>query len=1131
MTRSNTHWIHKNRKKTSGNPGVFFNLLWFLYLVSIIGCTDDNGNKAMRGDNLFEKVDSNHSKILFQNDIVDYPNMHLNIYDYYYNGGGVAIGDINNDGLSDILFTGNNVANKLYLNKGDMQFEDISEFAGIGDKEFWSTGVNFIDINNDGWLDIYICHSGYSGVYLDKRNHLYINMKDNSFQESSEKFNLQDQSYSNQSVFFDSNKDGLIDLFLANNTDFTNRFKGTRSFTKLYSKIENYSNSPSFDKELSNKFYQNKGQQFEQKTASVNLDDWGYGLGIKASDIEKDGDVDLYVSNDYWKPDFFYINKNGVFTNENKSRLGHNSQFSMGLDIADFNNDSWPDIAVVDMVAPDRLRNKTLMAPMNEGKFLFLTEKLNNQEQFMFNMFQMNNGNGTFSDIGQLLNLTQTDWSWASLFADFNMDGRKDYFVTNGFLKDTKNRDLAIETRQIVQEKLNNDQENKPVENLSKFPSTPLRNYLFQNHGNFNFENVSEEWGFHDKSFSNGAAYGDLDNDGDLDIVINNINSEAFLYRNLSVEKGSYNYLNFKIGHNPQNLNTKFTLYTKDAEQYIEYHPTRGYLSCMENLVHFGLENTTTVDSVKIEWIYGNTLTLYNIKVNQVIPIDISMAQDNKTISQDTKKSSATKTRLFTEVSVDLPTHKENNFWDFKTEVLLPHKQSSHGPHISVADVNNDQLDDFFVGGAKGQRASIYLQNKSGSFTGTPVFASGYEDIGSVFFDYDKDGDKDLYVVSGGGGDVNQHSPETQDRLYNNDGAGNFTLAKGMLPVIRSSGSRVKEADFDNDGDLDLFVGGRVTPGNYPQAPNSLLLRNDGNRFINVINQLSPDLQKIGMVTDFSWCDLNNDDLLDLVLVGEWMRVEIFIQSDGKFVNRTDDYFSQDTRGWWFSIAAKDMDNDGDLDLITGNLGLNNKFHASKEHPLDIFFNDFDENGTGDIVLAKTDKEGEQYALRGKDCSTQQMPFIKDKFPKYEEFALASLKDVYSEEKLDKSLHYSITDFSSVYFENKNGTFVKHTLPRHAQAAPIQDILIEDFDEDSHLDIIVAGNLFTTEIETASYDAGTGLFLKGNGTANFTAIPTFESGFFVNKDVRDLAKITVNGKKCILVGNNNDKVQLIEINQ
>jgi hypothetical protein len=1053
--------------------------------------------------------------------------MHLNIYDYYYNGGGVAIGDINNDGLSDLFFTGNNVENKLYLNKGDFQFEDISETAGVGDKQYWSTGVNFIDINNDGWLDIYICHSGYSGVYADKRNHLYINQKDNSFVESSEKFNLKDQSYSNQSVFFDANIDGRVDLFLSNNSDFTNRFKGTRSFTNLYSKIENYIYSPSFDKELTNKFYQNSGQSFEVKTIPANLNDWGYGLGIKATDIDKDGDIDLYVSNDYWKPDFFYINNDGAFTDENNERLGHNSQFSMGLDIADFNNDSWPDIAVVDMVAPDRLRNKTLMAPMNESKFLFLTNNLNTQEQFMFNMFQLNNGNGTFSDIGQLLNLTQTDWSWTSLFADFNMDGRKDYFVTNGFLKDTKNRDLALETRQAVKEKFHKNEENKPVENLSKFPSTPLRNYLFRNHGDFNFENVSENWGFKDKSFSNGAAYGDLDNDGDLDLVINNINSKAFLYKNLSVEKGETNFLNFRIGHNPQNLNTKFTLYAENTKQYIEYHPTRGYLSCMDNIVHFGLGNLTKVDSVKIEWIYGNTLTMVDIDVNQIIPIDIS-----KGIEITTHKTIApAKATLFSEVSKNLPTHQENNYWDFKTEVLLPHRQSRHGPHISVGDINNDQLEDFFVGGAKGQKASIFIQDVSGEFQGKPVFASGYEDIGSLFFDYDNDGDQDLYVVSGGGGDINQNSPETQDRLYNNDGKGNFTLAKGMLPVIRSSGSRVKAIDFDNDGDLDLFIGGRVTPGNYPQAPNSLLLRNDGDRFINVINQLAPDLQRIGMVTDFIWCDINEDDIPDLVLVGEWMRVEVFIQSDGKFLNRTDDYFADDTRGWWFSITSKDMDNDGDLDLIAGNLGLNNKFHASKDHPLDIYFNDFDENGTGDIVLAKTDNEGEQYALRGKDCSTQQMPFIKDKFPKYEEFALASLEEVYSVEKLDNSLHYSITDFSSAYFENKNGQFIKHALPMHAQTAPIQDILIDDFDKDSHLDILVAGNLFVTEIETASYDAGTGLLLKGNSTNQFSVVPPYESGLYLNKDVRDLAKINVNGAHCILIGNNNDQVQLIEINQ
>jgi len=800
-------------------------------------------------------------------------------------------------------------------------------------------------------------------------------------------------------------------------------------------------------------------------------------------------------ANDYWKPDFFYINSEGNFSEENSLRLGHNSQFSMGVDIADFNNDTWLDIAVVDMVAPGRLRNKTLMTPMNETKFRFLTSTLGLQEQYMFNMFQMNHGNGRLGDIGQMLSMTQTDWSWTSLLVDFNMDGKKDYFVTNGFLRDTKNRDVAIENRKEVLDKLHNNKENKPVENLSKFPSTPLRNYLFQNHGEFNFEDVSEKWGFNEKSFSNGAAYGDLDNDGDLDLVISNINSPAFVYKNLSVEHGNNNFLNFRIGHNPKNLNSKFTLFSNGSKQYIEYHPTRGYLSCMDNVVHFGLQSQTKVDSVIIEWIYGEELILRDIDVNQIIQLDISMAISK---SENRTKVSA-KNTLFTEVEdKSLPIHTENKYWDFKKEVLLPNRQSRHGPHISVADVNNDNIEDFFVGAPKGQQANIFIQKDNGNFDRFPVFAKGYEDIGSLFFDYDNDGDKDLYVVSGGGGDVNQFSPETQDRLYNNDGNGNFKLAKGMLPMIRSSGSRVKANDFDKDGDLDLFIGGRVTPGKYPMTPNSILLRNDGDRFSNVIKEIAPDLQRIGMVTDFVWNDLNNDGFSDLIVVGEWMKIEVFIQSDGKLIKRTDDYFSEETRGWWFSIASEDMDNDGDLDLITGNLGLNNKFHAS---------------------------EG------GKDCSTQQMPFIRDKFPKYEDFALATLEDVYSEEKLNSSLHYSITDFSSVYWENDNGQFIKHVLPKRAQISPIQDILIDDFDNDNHLDVIIAGNLFVTEIETASYDAGVGLFLKGNSTGHFTVVPSFESGLFLNKDVRDLSEILINQKKCFLVGNNNDRVQIVEINE
>ena len=1092
---------------------------------------------------IFSLVPSSQSNLDFNNEITDKIDINITYNDYFYNGGGVAIGDVNNDGLPDVYFTGNQVGNKLYLNKGDFKFEDITEKAGVADEAFWSTGASFLDINQDGWLDIYVCHAGFYKVYKQRQNHLYINNQDGTFTEQSKAYGLVDNSFSSQAAPIDYDLDGDMDLFVMNHTDFMDQIEknaGVQQRQKLYETILSKGNNRQL---YSNILFENTGNNtFVRKTKETGLLDWGFGLGLGVSDLNNDNLPDIYIANDYLIPDFLYYNNgDGTFTESIKESLGHTSQFSMGIDIADFNNDADPDIAIVDMTAPDRVRNKTLMRPMNTKNFRYIVDYLGYQKQFMFNAMQVNNGDGSFSEISHLLGTSQTDWSWSSLFADLDLDGDKDYMVSNGFLRDMKHRDIQNETVDVFKKQNKSEKAKKReqviLDIIKEFPSVPLTNYVFENRGEYEFVNQSKNWGFDKATFSNGMAYADLDLDGDLDLVVNNINETAHLYKNQSIEQGNGQFLKIKFDKDSKNLNAKVTVYsngTNENVQFQEYNPVRGYFSCMEPVLHFGLNNKTKIDSIHIEWLYGKSQTLYNVESNQTLTLSINDDATKKSIKQQPSNN------LFEEViankiGLDFK-HKENNFADFKREVLLPHRQSRVGSHIAVADVNNDGLDDVFVGGAREQKGAIYIQKKGGRFekSSQPALEQdkNFEDIGTTFFDFDQDGDLDLYVVSGGN-EVKPFSLALRDRLYENNGKGNFKATNNIIPNVVTSGSKVKAFDYDNDGDLDLTIGGRSIPGNYPVPTRSNILRNENGVFANVTNEVIPGFNQLGLVTDFQWVDLNNDKQADLIVTGEWMNIEVFIQDgndeNSKFRKATKEYFSEETRGWWFSLAASDFDNDGDIDLIGGNLGTNNKFHASKKKPLDIYFNDFDENGTNDIVLAKTD-EGEQYLLRGKDCSSEQMPFIKEKFETYEAFANAPLLKVLPEDKVEKSIHYSITDFSSIYFENTGGQFKAHTLPKEAQFAPINDILVKDLNNDGHLDAVLAGNLFDTEIETASYDAGRGAFMMGDGKGNFKAISPQQSGLRLCKNTRDLDWININGELHIIVANNDDVLQLIKVN-
>jgi hypothetical protein len=751
----------------------------------------------------------------------------------------------------------------------------------------------------------------------------------------------------------------------------------------------------------------------------------------------------------------------------------------------------------------------------------------------MYNSLYLNQGFGMMSDIGLFADVAQTDWSWAPLLADFDNDGWKDLMVTNGFRKDTKNNDWALELAKVRQSKGADYSPNDYYEHLKKADVTPVSNQLFRNEGGLKFKSVGDEWGFATPSFSNGAAYGDLDGDGDLDLVINNLDAPAFVYRNNINTQGQHNFIRFQLTDGKSStasMNANICLYTGAEMQCNDQYFTRGYQSYVEPIVHFGLGEKSRIDRVVIRWNDGQESTIENPEINKVHLVD-----KNKIGSQPRKR--ATSSAHFANLSESnlLPAfqHQENEFNDFAKEILLPHRQSMLGPAVAVGDVNGDQLEDFYVGGAKDQAGVLYLQGGNAQFTQQTVIAftqdRKYEDCGAAFLDVDGDGDLDLYVASGGGGDFEGQEQLLQDRLYLNDGKGGFRAASNQLPPITSSTKAIAVADWDQDGDLDIFVGGRTSPGRYPLAPTSYLLVNQQGVFTDQTASLAPALREAGMITAASWTDTDADGRKDLVIVGEWMPISIF-KNTGSGLEASKEIAGLDnTTGWWNSLAVADFDGDGDEDIIAGNIGLNNKFHPSPEKPLYVYANDFDNNGILDIVLSKIYK-GRQVPVRGKECSSEQMPFLQEKFPTYAAFANADLATIYEEEALQEAVHYEAVNFASVYLENQGeGRYVVKELPIEAQLAPVNGIVIKDFDGDGTLDLVLAGNRMQTEVETQQYDAGKGLFLQGTGGGNFkTTLNIQATGLFLRNDVKDLQLIHLGADRVpgFLVANNNNKLEL-----
>ncbi len=1109
--------------------------LLILFLI-IAGCGGDTtpASESVREDPspLYTLLTPENTGIHFSNDLNDDVNdesKNILSFDYYYHGGGVAIGDINNDGLEDIFLTGNEVPNKLYLNKGNMVFEDISESAGINAGKKWSTGVTMADVNGDGNLDIYVCQGGSPNLpWSEKANLLYINKGDGTFVERAREYGLDNSNISIMAVFFDYDKDGDLDCFVLNESKYT--WVVHKTVFEDLKKKENLLRA-------SCSLYRNDNGKFVNVTESAGVLGWAFGLGVITSDFNNDGWPDIYVANDYSVPDFMFINNgDGTFTDQIKEKTKQVSFFSMGCDVADINNDGFQEIGVVDMAIADHFRSKTLMASMNTDIFWYYINQLDYQYQYMFNTLQLNNGNGTYSNIANTAGLAKTDWSWAALFMDMDNDGFKDYFVTNGYRRYTRDNDFRIELQKLKDKHGGTVPSHLRQEIYDKMPTIKLANQAYQNSGNLSFLDRAAEWGFDHASFSNGAAYADLDNDGDLDIVVNNIDEKAFVYQNNARQINGNNFLSVQLkGRTPKTpiFNTVVTIHYGDEMQHLEYLNVRGFQSSVSNNLHFGLGKVSAIDRLEVTWPDDTKQILENIPVNQKLVLN----QTDATPFED--NTSEPVASVLTEVDpkalgIDF-VHKENLYNDFQKQILLPHKQSTLGPFISVADANGDGLDDFFIGGAAGQRGTLYFQNKNGTFQEAPdqpwTLDIQSEDMGALFYDADNDGDLDLYIVSGGGADFEANSPLLQDRVYINTGNGKYQKAMGSLPEMFDSGSRVAAVDFDGDGGRDLFVGGRAVPGKYPYPCRSYFLKFENFKYRDVTAEVAPELLNPGIVTDFLWTDFNNDGLQDLIIVGEWMAVSFYQNERGTFKNVTESAGTADLKGWWYRIHEVDIDNDGDMDYICGNLGTNNKFQPSLKKPFRVFAEDFDENGTCDIVLSKEYK-GKTVPLRGRECSSQQMPFIADKFPTYKEFANADLNQILGEEKLKKSLNLEVSGFESVVLINDgNGRFEAKPLPVYAQFSPIMGIVSDDFDNDGHIDLLIAGNMYNTEVETARYDAGTGLILKGNGKGDFKPLSIAQSGFYAPGNVKDVQTLRLaNGNKLILVANNNRELQIFQLN-
>ncbi len=1052
--------------------------------------------KGTSSDSIFTRLDASHTRIDFVNTIQESETDNVLNYEYFYNGGGVAAADFNNDGFLDLYFTANQGEDKLYLNKGSrdgepLEFEDITRGAGITWAKEWKTGVTIVDINQDGWVDIYVSVSGNINNPALRKNKLYINLGSPSpnqgeglgvrFEERAAEYGLDLDTYTTQTAFFDYDRDGDLDAYVLNHN--------VRDFNRFdVQAVHAMRDSLAGDRLLRN----DSGKFVDVSVqAGIKGNPIGFGLGIHVADLNGDHWPDLYVSNDYIESDYLYINnQDGTFSDVIAQTTGHTSYFSMGNDVGDINNDLLPDIMTTDMLPEDNKRQKLLFGPDRYEAYLSMLRNGFHPE-VMRNMLQLNNGDGTFSEIGQIAGVSNTDWSWAPLLADFDNDGYQDLFVTNGYLRDYTNMDFM---KYYADEQLMKKQ--SIIEVVNKMPSTKTPNYMFRNEHNLTFSNKQTDWGFDTPVVSNGAVYADLDNDGDLELVTSNINEPAYLYQNLSREQGLGHFLGLLLTppKGQSATGAKVYAYSGDLRQYRYATPTHGYQSSMQGPLHFGLGDRATVDSVVVVWPDGKTQKLTNLKADQVLRVTYAPT-DAGTFQPMLRPQP-----LFS-LTQTLSEHQQQPLNDFSRQLLLLHMYSYQGPRVAKGDVNGDGLDDVYLGGGKRQAGQLWVQQKNGEFTATvqPEFKQDElcTDTDAVFFDVDKDGDLDLYVTSGG----YEYLPNDlmlQNRLYKNDGKGHFSKDFDALVVENFSDSHVEVLDFDKDGDLDLFVGGSVVPTSYPNFNPSRLYRNDKGKFSKVEN---PALESLGLLTDACVIDYDKDGYDDIVAVGEWTGIIRLHNERGTLV-RVDDELNNLT-GFWQSIVAEDFDKDGDPDLIMGNYGLNSQLKASTDFPLTLFTDDFDNNGTLDPILAYA-IQGQTYPAYSRDELSDQLVSLKKKYVTHESYSTATMEEILGEFKDKTPQKSTITTLSTVYLVNNGGTFEQRSLPIQAQFAPVYAQAAMDVNGDGFMDVILAGNQTRSRVRIGNLDANYGTILLNDRKGGFAYLPQAQSGLQLRGDVRGL---------------------------
>ena len=1077
-------------------------------------------------DPLFRQVSSSQSGITFSNTIVESDSFNVIDYTYLYNGGGVGVGDVNNDGLDDIFFAGNQVSSRLYLNRGNLTFRDITQSAGV-ETSRWATGVAMVDINQDGWLDIYVCVASKFGPTHSK-NYLFINQRANAngqevtFIDQADRYGLADDGYSTQAAFFDYDHDGDLDMYLLTN--------GLEEFSQ-----NNARPKKTQGEGLSNdKLYRNDTPLgggrgvFTDVTREAGILTEGYGLGITVNDVNLDGWPDVYVANDFITNDLLWINNgDGTFSDRAADYLKHQTHNGMGTDIADFNNDGLVDIMVLDMLPEDNFRQKMMFGKPNEDRFA-LTLRYGYTPQYVRNTLQLNNGftpqgDPSFSEIGQLAGVSNTDWSWSALFADFDNDGYRDLLITNGYAKDVTDMDYASYRASASQFGTAEAKREKAVKLAALLKEAKVHNYAFRNNRDLTFTDVSEDWGMTVPSFSNGTAFADLDNDGDLDVVMNNINDEAFVYENTLKASPERNYLRVALAGPPGNqtgLQATVRLRYDQQQQYHHHTVYRGYKSTVENTIHFGLGAHASVDSVEVTWPDGRYQLLKNVPANQTITVRYEDAID--TPPAPPPHPTPLLANVSSALSLDYQ-HREEDFVDFKYEPLLPRRYSQDGPCLATGDINGDGADDFYVGGAKRQPGQFFVQQADGQFVERTLPGDSiYEDLGGLLFDADQDGDQDLYVVSGGNEFV-ANDPAYRDRFYRNDGQGNFTPDSSAIPAITASGSCVRAADYDQDGDLDLFVGSRLVPKRYPLPASSYVLRNEGGRFVDVTAQIAPDLIELGLVTDAQWTDYDQDGAIDLLVVGEWMPITFFRNEGGQFANAIR---LAHTTGWWNCLLTGDFDQDGDPDYIVGNLGLNTRYHASDDEPLRVYTKDYDQDGRIDPVLTYYIM-GEEYPAAYRDALSDQMNPMRRRFPKYETYATTTFDKLFTTTELEGAYVLEAECLTTSYLENQSdGTFAVRDMPLITQTAPVHHMITDDLNGDGHLDVLMVGNSYAPDVHVGRYDAFVGQALLGDGTGQFRPLTLGESGFHVDTDAKDIIQLKRNGKPAWVVASNNDSLRV-----